>query len=456
MTMSLSTGLISGMDTGSLISQLIAAEAAPQSALRTRLKESETTASAYRTINTTFLAVTAAAEAAMKPEAFAALKASSSSSGVAVSATAGAAVGSLTFTVQQLATPHAVMNQNTTPGAWATSASLYGAGEIEIADENGIALTPKITVGGTGTLADAAAAINASSHGLSASVVQVSPTEAALRISAKDTGAASKFSVTGAGSFTVNSEGTDAQIKIGTTNPLVLSSATNTFDAVMPGATFTVSKKDETATLTVAADPDAVTATMQALVNAVNAASKTARDYTSNAPGSSATLKGDYAVSSLGSRLLDRVTAALGSHGSPAKIGIQLAKDGKSVSFDKTVFMAALKDEPELVQAMVLGTPATTDGNGVAVPAVEGLAGRLLAVSKGASDSANGSLVALANGQDSLKKGYEDQISAWDLRLAKRKETLTRQFTAMETALSSLRNQSTWLAGQINSLPSYS
>ena len=53
-----------------------------------------------------------------------------------------------------------------------------------------------------------------------------------------------------------------------------------------------------------------------------------------------------------------------------------------------------------------------------------------------------------------MLKDYQDRIDAWDLRLAKRKETLTRQFTAMETALSSLKNQSTWLAGQINSLPS--
>ena len=455
MTMSLSTGLVSGMDTGSLISQLIAAEAAPQSALRTRLKASETTASAYRTVNTTFLAVTAAAEAAMKPEAWTAIKATSSSSSVAVSATAGAPTGSLSFSVQQLATPHAIMNQST-PGTWTSASSLYGATEIQISDETNTPLTPKITIGGTGTLADAVAAINASSHGLVASVVQVSPTESALRISAKETGAASKFTVTGAGTFTVNSEGTDAQIKIGTTNPLVLSSPTNTFDAVMPGATFTVSKKDETATLTVASDPDAVAASMQALVNAVNAAAKTARDYTSNAPGSTATLKGDFPVSSLGGRLLDGVTAALGANGSPAKIGIQLAKDGKSVVFDKTVFLAALKDKPDMTKAMALGTPATTDANGDPVAAVDGLVARLLAVSKGASDSTTGSLVALAKGQDSLKKGYEDQISAWDLRLAKRKETLTRQFTAMETALSSLRNQSTWLAGQINSLPSYS
>ena len=58
------------------------------------------------------------------------------------------------------------------------------------------------------------------------------------------------------------------------------------------------------------------------------------------------------------------------------------------------------------------------------------------------------------DGKESQFKGMQERIDAWDLRLAKRKETLTRQFTAMETSLSSLRNQSTWLAGQINSLPS--
>jgi flagellar hook-associated protein 2 len=52
-----------------------------------------------------------------------------------------------------------------------------------------------------------------------------------------------------------------------------------------------------------------------------------------------------------------------------------------------------------------------------------------------------------------MAKDITDRIADWDLRLAKRKETLTAQFTAMETALSSLKNQSTWLAGQINSLP---
>ena len=48
-----------------------------------------------------------------------------------------------------------------------------------------------------------------------------------------------------------------------------------------------------------------------------------------------------------------------------------------------------------------------------------------------------------------------DQQTAMQLRLDMKRKTLQAQFTAMETALSSLKNQSTWLAGQINSLPTY-
>jgi flagellar hook-associated protein 2 len=352
------------------------------------------------------------------------------------------------------------MNTNTA-GTWTSSSSLYGASEIQVSDENNNPLTPKITIGGTGTLADAAAAINASSHGLTASVVQINSGEAALRISAKETGLGSKFSLTGAGSFTINTAAADAKIDMGTTSPVSVSSSTNTFDSVMDGVTFTVSKVDEVATLTVAADPNAVAAKVQTLVDAVNAAVKHTREYTANGPDSKAELNGDYAVGALAGRLLDAVSYAVvnpadGKKVSPATMGLQLSKDGKKVEFDKNVFLNALKADPTLAQLVVGGTaagigpdelPGTADD-----VATSGIAGRLLAVAKAASDSTTGSLVALSKGQESLIKGYKEQIEAWDVRLAKRKEMLTRQFTAMETALSSLRNQSTWLAGQINQL----
>jgi flagellar hook-associated protein 2 len=213
-------------------------------------------------------------------------------------------------------------------------------------------------------------------------------------------------------------------------------------------------------TVSVVSDPDSVATKVSALVDAVNAALTTTKSYTSNAPGSTAALKGDYSVTSLAGRLLDAVSRAVGDDGSPAKLGIELTRDGK-VTFDKAKFLTALKADQTVAQRMIAGAPADNGPNGVVgggddVAAVTGLAGRLLSVAKAASDTTTGTLVAMANGQDSQAKDIQTRIEAWDLRLAKRKETLTRQFTAMETALSSLRNQSTWLAGQINSLPSSS
>jgi flagellar capping protein FliD len=446
-------GLVSGMDTTSIISGLMQTEAAPQTALKSRLSTTKTAASAYRTVNTTYAAVRTAAEALQKVEIWGSAKATSNSTGVTATATGtNPAPGSLTFTVQSLASAHGLVNQNAT---WTSTTAAYGASSIEVFDKAGVS-KGTITIGGTGTLTDAAAAINAdTTHGLTASVVQVRAGSSplyALQINAKTTGAASEFTLGGAGTFGITSQASDAELKIGTpgaAGAYSVYSSTNTFDSVMPGATMTVSKADPATpvTVTIAKDPDAIATKMQALVDAVNSALKTTRDYTSSATGSTAALKGDYALTSLVSRLLTGVAGAVGKDGSPAKIGLETNRDG-SIKFTKSTFVDALKTDPAMVQRMVDGSPAA--GTTAAVP---GIADRLFDIAKAASDSTTGSIVALANGQDSVAKDLQTRIEAWDLRLAKRKETLTRQFTAMETALSSLKNQSNWLAGQISSLP---
>jgi flagellar capping protein FliD len=462
-------GLISGMDTTSLISKLLQAEAAPQLALKTRLSTAQTTASAYRTVNTTFAAVRAAAENLLKSESWTATKATSSATSVAVSASSTATPGSLTFTVEKTARAHSVLNRNTA-GTWTAEISAYGASSITVLEADGVtAKTPAITItdtdaDGTLSLKDAAAAINAdTNHGLTASVVQLSDTEFALQVTSKTTGAASQFGLSGSGTFTAPTVGQDAQLKVGeSADAYTVTSSTNTFAALMPGATITVSKVEASAvTVTVASDPDAVAAKVQGLVDAVNAAASTVRQYTNNSKDSKQVLKGDFSVSQLAGQLFDAVTFAIDGR-SPAEVGFSLSKDVKDpkIVFDKATFLTALKDDPTLTQKMVAGQAASAGGDGVTNTsddvAASGIAGRLLSVSTAASDSATGSLLKLAASQDSIGKDIQSRIEAWDLRLAKRKEMLVRQFSAMETALSSLRNQSTWLAGQINSLPSYS
>jgi flagellar hook-associated protein 2 len=472
--MSLSTGLVSGMDTGALITQLIQAEAAPQTALKARLSATQIAASAYRTVNTTFAAVRAAAEAMSSSALTDARKATSDNPAVTVSAAASAVAGtSLTFTPSQLSATHRVLSNS----EWTTTTGSVRDQEpgwpIEIRKADGVTVVGTVDVAPGASLSDAVKAINDKNLGVKATIVTLGEGRHRLQLVSDAPGSAGKFIVkssteseaaAGTG-FTTTKAGQNAKLDLG--NGVVAESATNTFTDLMPGVTVTISKVDTTAaTVSIASDQEAVATKMQTLVDAVNAALSTVKTYTSNAKGSTAALKGDYSVTSLGAQLLDAVSAAVvavgpdGKDRSPAHVGLQLTRDGK-VTFDKAKFTTALKDDPALAQHIVAGRVAGNGPDGVAgggddVVAVTGIAERLLKVSKAASDSATGSLVSMANGQDSLVKTYQDRIDAWDLRLAKRKETLTRQFTAMETALSSLRNQSTWLAGQINSLPSSS
>lgn len=443
MTMALSTGLISGMDTGTLISQLVAAEGAPQAALRARLKATEATSSAYRTVNTTFLAVTAAAESALKPATWSSVKAASSAPSVAVSTSPGATTGALTFTVTSVAAAHSAVSTT----RWSSTSTAANLTSIDVKSLDGTTTTGTVVLDGTESLTTAADKINKAGLGITAAIVQTGSSQYALQLTSTKSGAAASFSTGGTQPFTAITAGADATLTVGTTSSYTISSSTNTFEGVLPGATITVSQKETTpVTVSVVPDPDAVAAKISSLVDAVNAAVTTAKTYTSNAKGSTAALKGDFSVSSLAGRLQDAVSFAVGTDGSPARIGFQLNRDG-TVKFDRAAFLTALKDTPDLAQRMVAGSPAA--GTAAAVP---GIAQRLSDVSTAASNSTTGSLVKLADGQDSAVKDIQKRIDAWDLRLAKRKETLTRQFTAMETALSGLRNQSTWLAGQINQL----
>jgi flagellar capping protein FliD len=454
-------GLISGMDTTSLISQLLQAEAGPQLALKKKLATSQTAASAYRTVNTAFAAVRAAAEAALKSDSWTPAKATSSSTKVSVSAGTGAAPGALTFTVAGVASAH---SQFRTDPSWTSATAPAGFTTLDVFGADNTTLKGTITVGGSGSLNDAAAAINASAHGLSAAVVQTDTGAYALQVTAKKTGAANKFDLrNAAGSFTTMTTGTNAKLTIGTPPAsYAVTSDTNTFASFMPGVTVTVGKDalGTEVTVDVTSDPDAVAAKVQTLIDAANSAIDTVKTYTNNAKGSTAVLKGDFNVSSLAGQLLDAVSFAVGavasdgSDRSPKTVGLSLGKDGK-VAFDKGQFLSALNEDPGLAQRMVAGRAAGTAPDGTAVTAVTGIADRLLGVAKGTSDSATGPLIKMAEAQDAMGKDIQNRIDAWDLRLAKRKEMLTRQFSAMETALSSLKNQSTWLAGQINSLPSY-
>jgi flagellar hook-associated protein 2 len=165
----------------------------------------------------------------------------------------------------------------------------------------------------------------------------------------------------------------------------------------------------------------------------------------------------DAVSSMVGTTVLDTFgnpkTSSAGSN------GLQLTKDG-ALTFDASAFKTAFAANPALVQAVFSGAYAAGADSTLNTPddpiTTQGVGARLKTLSTMASDKATGMLTSLANGQDTRALDIQAQIDDWTTRLTLRQKTLTDQFSAMETALGTLKNQSSWLTAQINSLPTWS
>ena len=107
-----------------------------------------------------------------------------------------------------------------------------------------------------------------------------------------------------------------------------------------------------------------------------------------------------------------------------------------TLTFDRSKFVTAYSANPAGVQDAVAG----------------GLAKQLDTVTKAATDPLTGSLTTAIQGGNSQVKNLNDQISDWNVRLAARQTAYQRQFTQLEVALGKMKDQSSWLSGQIAGL----
>ncbi|WP_170861017.1 flagellar filament capping protein FliD [Trujillonella endophytica] len=440
------SGLASNLDTSTIISQLMQLEALPQTLLKTKLTDAKADASAYRTVNSVVSTLQSAAENLTKAATWAPVKATSSSTSVSASATAGAATGQVSFRVDNLAANHVLISS----ADWTPSAS---AMTLTVADADADSAPTPIEIPENATLEQTVTAINAAKAGVTATAVSTG-TGFRLQLTSTTSGTDGEFTVSGGPAMSLFTQAADAKLTVGAGGPYeyAVTSTSNTFTDLMPGTTFTVGKKAESATdtvtVTVGSDPAALTSAVQALVTAANNAISNINTYADNSAGSTAVLRGDSSLRALAGQIADAVAYAVGEDGSAAVAGLQLTRDGK-ITFDATAFGDALKADPAKAQRLL-------NGSGADDTAVPGVAQRLLAVAKSATDATTGTLVNLASGKDSQATDLQTRIDDWDIRLQMRQATLTSQFTAMESALSKLSSQSTWLTQQLGSLPSWS
>ena len=464
-------GLSSGLDTTSIIKQLMQLERQPQVRLQSRQSAAEASILSLRGLNAKFLAIGTATAAfgatvpgagtttpALTATDWQLTKASSSDTGrVSVAAVTGAAAGTLQFNVEQLAQASSNLGTTVYTG---TSAKVSASGATSFTLTKGATGTPVTITTTNGTLAETVAAINRSGAGVAATTVQVEPGKYQLQLTSTTTGSDTAITLSdanGALSFTETAKGRDAVLVLagGTT----VTRSTNTLSDVLDGVTLTLTKADTATTarvggspptfaeppvsVTVAKDTEAVVAKVQALVDAANAARTEAKTLTAADPVSKTKgrLYGDSSVRSL----VDRVrTAISGDSAGPALAGVTVTRDG-TVELDKTKLLAALQADPAAVEA-ALGK--------------DGLAGRLhkLAddVTRGTTAPGGpGVITSAITSREGQVQRLRDDIAGWDVRLAVKEKQLQRTYTSLETALGKARSQGQWLSGQLASLPTY-
>jgi flagellar hook-associated protein 2 len=414
------SGLSSGIDTTSLISQLMTLAAQPQAALKNQLAGEKSVISAYQAINTKLTAFQDAATAVQ--QAWGATKATSSSSAVIASTNSSAVAGSsATFDVVQLATA-----QISTLAVNASAVVSNPPNGIDITDHAGVVHHVNLSDGSAATVA---AAVNSAGVGVRAAVVNTDSGQV-LQFTATSTGVAGSFSISGldnAPQTLVAAQ--DAKVAVG--NPAAggysVSSSSNTFTGVVPGVTFTVGAVASNVTISIGSDADAISGKVKALVDAANAA----LGELSTDTGKGAVLEGNYQVNAITQSVLAVISHGDASGASYAGSGIQLTSTG-TLKFDADAFAASYAANPAQTKT-----------------SLSGLASAVAGLASNASTQTVSPLITSGNAQvANLTKG----ISDWDARLASQQTALQAKYTAMEVALSKLNSTSSWLNQALSSM----
>jgi flagellar hook-associated protein 2 len=473
------SGISSGLDSASIISQLMAVEAIPQNNLKTKVSTEQNQLSALQAINTSLASLFTSAQSFSTGSTWTQIAATSTNAAFSVTATSDATQSSLNVSVQQSATKASVVLTGSNPFA--------AGGTYQVASGG---TTTSFTVGGTGTISDVAAAINGGSaaSGLRAVVLDPNGTPS-LEIVSVATGAASNFTITSGAATLADSTDTsvagvtkalDAQL---TVDNVPMTSSTNSV-TVAAGVTVTIpsdvsaSGSPQSSTISVSDDGSNKANAVKTFISQVNGVLTSISGATSygtvpTGDGAAATdggvLPGDSTLRSLSDQLVNAIFPADGT--SLENIGISVDRYGQ-LTFDSDKFTAAYAADPTGTQNAILGKDTGTQqlGSDLAMHEVysDGFASRIADIAKLWTQSpstddpstplanaalAKGGLLGqyIASFQDQISD-LNDQISEWDDRLAAKQSSLQTIYTNLETTLSKLQSQSSWLSSQIDGL----
>ncbi|PUU88177.1 flagellar filament capping protein FliD [Halanaerobium sp.] len=454
-------GLATGMDTTSIINQLVAVERQPIQRYEEEILELQTTKDAWRDINSRLSNLENKVTPLKLSSTFNSNTANSSNEGV-VTATASNGADEAAYSV----TVHETAKSQRMFGSQLEGFSAAAKDEITIN-------STKIGINAGDSLKDISSKINEAEAGVKASIVDnrlVLETSETGEVNALDPADTSSISAQGTilkdlgilgedvdGNKIIANEAqkaTNAEIDINGISGIT--SATNTFSDTVEDVTFNINPdalvSSETGTafsaISVTKDTDKAVNAVQGFVDQYNSVmnfvdGKT--DYDEEQEKAQI-LQGDSTAMRLQMKLRTMVTSKVKDSGelkTLSSVGIEIDRDGV-MSFDSAKFKEAFNETPDEVSD-IFRASSDTDGFDGMAQRMDGYLDQLMQTNSGLIPRR---LDFFDNRISSLNEDIED---------VERKVELTRdryveQFAAMESAISDMNQQMSWMESQLSSM----
>lgn len=441
-------GLFSGIDTNSIIQQLLVVERQPQALVKQRQELAKTREAAIRDVNTRLLNLKTAAKALGEASLFAKVATVTSSDATTVSASAAGTpvAGAYAVTATQLA-----RNEIKTQGSAITQAA--SADTLSFSLDGGAAKT--VAIAAADSLATIADKINKAAIGVNAAVVDGKlRIDAAATIAVSDGDTTNGYDLAADLGFTTTQTHLDSSFTVDGTS---YTRPTNTIADVVPGVSFTLLKL-ASATLTVsqpAVDSARVREKVQAFVDQYNSTYSFVRDKVNEAkvvPAKTAAdqLKGalrsdmglGWVLRDLRQALGNAVSGLAAATDEFAEIGISTGKstgvltasaNSGTLVLDTTKLEQALKDNPQAVQDLFQRVGASSAENGLV---------RRLTDIIDPLTQAGGVLAARIDGYVADATRLDSRLADLERQVLLREKTWRAQFSAMERLIGGYQKSS--------------
>ena len=457
------SGISSGLDVESLVTQLMALEQAPITALKKKESAAQSKISALGSLKSTLAAVQTAAKAFVPSTGQTANeKLSSYSASIAdttiasVTASGKAVAGTYTLQVSQLAKSHQIVSSTSTftkDSEGVTRLATGGTLTIALgtAGDADATKTTNIEIGNNASIESIRDKINASSAGVSA--VIVNGTEGKQLVLTGDTSGDNQLmTLSGVAGLSYDGSGSgvdtfsQAQAAQGsklTLNGIAIEASTNTVTTAVDGLTLNLlaqSAEDATTAINVTRNTSNLTNAVNAFVKAFNSYVSTASSLGSynTTTDTAGTLNGDSTLRSAQNRMrsvLTNVSSELSgsSYQLLSNVGVSLQKDG-TLAVDSTKLSDAISKDFSGVTKLLSVVGSKFD------EAVEGVIGT------------TGTIAARTEGINATIKRYAKQYDFIATRLEKIEARYRTQFTSLDTLISGMNSTSAYLTQQLASL----